>query len=202
MNRFSIGAPFFCVKRGWPGRPPKQLCYVKETILMDRQDIDPGPFADAAKNVFHTMLGLQLHVDAGERTTKTDAVTTQDISGIIGLSGGVIGAVIISFPSAVACRVASAFAGIEMTEDHEDFADAIGELTSMIAGNAKKDLTGLNVMTSLPSVIVGAAHIVKGVKYMPTYTIYCSTEVGSFVIEVAMKKVEQTQSHSITANVE
>jgi len=161
-----------------------------------------NPFVNAAQNVFQTMLNLELKVNTDELTVSKGAAARHDVSGIIGLSGDVIGAVILSFPRQSACRIATVFAGSKMTEEHEDFADAIGELANMIAGNAKKDLDGLNITISTPSVVIGQDHIVKGQKAMPRLIIPCSTQAGSFVIEVGMQKVDKpTQTELATANV-
>ena len=58
------------------------------------------PFIASIQNVFSTM--MQLKVTIGEPHIKTDANTTYDISGIIGMSGDVVGSVVVSFPAATA----------------------------------------------------------------------------------------------------
>ena len=93
------------------------------------------------------------------------------------------------FPTNVACKLASAFAGEEMDEGHADFADAIGELANMVAGGAKAQFSGLEVSISLPSVVVGDPHVVNvtGVpSSAPRLIIPCDTEMGQFHVEVAM----------------
>ncbi len=126
-------------------------------------------FMASTRNVFQTMLGMD--VEFGKPVVKTEQTVTHDVSGIIGLSGDVVGAVIISFPRLAARRIASALAGIQLTEDHEDFADAIGEISNMIAGSAKKDLDGLNVSISTPSVVIGHGHQVRATKLTPRIVI-------------------------------
>ena len=70
--------------------------------------------------------------------------------------------------------------------DHPDFTDAIGELTNMVAGNAKKDFPGCSVSISLPSVIIGPGHSVSQSKACPFLVIPCETELGDFNVEVAI----------------
>ena len=143
-----------------------------------------NPFIMAIKNVFSTM--VRTEVTVGKPQVRTAELRSADVSGVIGLSGDATGAVVLSFPRVVACKVASMFAGAELTPEDEDFADAIGELANMIAGNAKKDFGGVAVTISLPSVIVGAGHQVSQLRASPQLVIPCQTPMGPFNVEVAM----------------
>jgi chemotaxis protein CheX len=145
-----------------------------------------NPFIGAIKNVFKTMLNMEMQF--GKPHIKTQEEATHDVSGIIGLSGDIVGAVIVSFPKLAAIKIASAFAGTSLTEADDDFADAIGELANMIAGNAKKDFEGMNVSISTPSVVLGSGHQVKSTKMIPRLVLPCSCHAGSFVVEVGMRK--------------
>lgn len=109
-----------------------------------------------------------------------------DISGVIGLSGDIRGAVVMAYPRQTALNVVSAFLGEEMTDINETVADAIGELTNIITGYAKKDLSDLQMSISLPSVIRGANHLVDMPKDTPVVCIPFSGECGEFLIEVSM----------------
>ena len=138
---------------------------------------------------------VQTEVGIGKSMIRTEELHSADVSGVIGLSGDVAGAVVLSFPARVASKLASRFAGVELDVGQEDFSDAIGELTNMVAGNAKKDFGGLNVTISLPSVIVGAGHQVSQSSNSPQLVIPCQTLLGPFNVEVAMvvhKKSEAT----------
>jgi len=143
-----------------------------------------NPFISAIKNVFGTM--VQTEVSIGRPMIRTDELRSADVSGVIGLSGDVTGAVVLSFPGKVASKLASRFAGVELDVGQEDFSDAVGELTNMVAGNAKKDFGGLSVSISLPSVIVGAGHQVSQSSSSPQLVIPCQTPLGPFNVEVAM----------------
>jgi|WetSurMetagenome_2_1015567.scaffolds.fasta_scaffold651825_2 chemotaxis protein CheX len=155
-----------------------------------------NPFMGAIKNVFKTM--LKMDVQFGKPHVCSQESVSHDISGIIGLSGDVVGAVIVSFPKLSAVKIASVFAGIALSEADEDFPDAIGELANMIAGNAKKDIEGLNIMISTPSVVIGAGHQVKSTRIIPRLAIPCSCPVGSFVVEVGIKKVSSPAESLVT----
>ena len=143
-----------------------------------------NPFISAIRNVFSTM--VRTEVTIGKPQVRPGDLCSADVSGVIGLSGDATGAVVLSFPKVVACKIASMFAGAELSLEHPDFTDAIGELANMVAGNAKKDFSGLNVSISLPSVIVGAGHQVSQLRNSVQLVIPCQTPMGPFNVEVAM----------------
>lgn len=144
-----------------------------------------NPFVVSVKQVFKTMADADVQI----LKPKMKSDESSDVSGIIGFSGDAMGAVVLCFPGDVACKLASAFSGEEMTIDHVDFADAIGELANMVAGGAKALFKDLTVNISLPSVAIGKSHLI-GVAALPADTprlvIPCQTEMGTFHLEVAM----------------
>ena len=143
-----------------------------------------NPFTAAITNVFETMANTKVKV--GKPQLKHVDLVSAEVSGIIGLSGDVQGCVVLGFPGEVACKLASAFAGTELTINHPDFTDAVGELANMVAGNAKKDFPNCAVSISLPSVIIGPGHKVSQSKASPFLIIPCETDAGAFNVEVAL----------------
>ena len=79
----------------------------------------------------------------------------------------------------------------EITQDHEDFTDAIGELANMVAGGAKSQFEGMDISISLPNVVIGQAHVVSATKKSPRIIIPCTTDVGPFEVEVGMETIEK-----------
>lgn len=148
-----------------------------------------NPFVGAVRNVFHTMLGVEVKI--GKPYVKKDEEALADVSAIIGFSGDAAGCVVISFPMDVGSNCAGTFSGVEMDEGHPDFADALGELANMVAGNAKKDFEGVDISISLPSVIIGENHKVSRSNVFPRLVIPCESSLGQFFVEVAMK-IEKT----------
>ncbi len=144
-----------------------------------------NPFVIAIRRVFETM--VHTPVTIGKPSLLDGQKSVADVSGIIGLSGDVSGSVVLSFPSEVACKAASAFAGTTITQDSPDFADAIGELANMVAGNAKTQFEGKNVSISLPSVIVGKEHIVSQSRINPRILIPCETPLGPVYVDISLK---------------
>jgi chemotaxis protein CheX len=94
---------------------------------------------------------------------------------------------VLSFSFDVAGKVASSFAGVEIDAKHPDFADAIGELANMIAGNAKAQFKGMKVSISLPSVITGKEHTVSQSRALPRVLIPFETSLGPVVLDFGMR---------------
>lgn len=143
-------------------------------------------FVKSVQNVFETMLQLPLTV--GTPSLRQQDEPHHDVSGIIGMSGDVEGAVVLSFPTATAERVVSLFTGTELAHTHEDFADAIGELVNMVSGGAKAQFSGKTVSISCPSVVIGTGHQVYGRKDVVTIRIPCGSDCGDFNVEVSIKQ--------------
>ena len=144
-------------------------------------------FVSSIQHVFSTM--MQLPVTIGEPTIKQSPSTTYDVSGIIGMSGDVTGNIVLSFPKSTAQRIVQLLTGNEVPVESPDFADAIGELTNMISGNAKGHFQGKKrVSISCPSVIIGPSHIVARPKDVPCVAIPCMTDCGEVVMEIAVQE--------------
>lgn len=153
-----------------------------------------NPFILSVRRVFQTMLATEVKVGR-PNVIVAKQESTADVSAVIGLSGDVVGCVILSLPMPTAEAVGSKFAGIELTRDHPDFADALGELANMVAGQAKAQLDGMHVSISLPSVIVGSDHVVSQSRQWPRLHLPCECPLGTFIVEVAMI-VEKPQAGS------
>ena len=145
------------------------------------------PFVNAVRAVFSTMVGVSTTI--GRPQLKRNPAPSYDVSSIIGFSGDVMGSVVVSFQKAAALKLVSAFAGVEITADSPDFADAVGELANMIAGNAKKDL-GSAASITVPNVVIGTGHCIAGLSGVPCLVIPCSTPVGDFAVEVNIKQLK------------
>lgn len=125
---------------------------------------------------------------------KTD-LAFGDVSGIIGLTGDIIGSLAISFQENCILGILTAMFGeIHMEVSHETF-DAVGEITNMISGNARSKLEkeGLTVFAAIPSVVTGARHSINHILRMPSIVIPFSTEHGDLVVDVCMKKADQEE---------
>lgn len=155
------------------------------------------PFMTSIQNVFSTM--FQLPVEIGEPRIKTDSSTTHDVSGIIGVSGEMVGTIVLSMPSDTAESIVALFTGMEMKSDTDDFADAVGELINMISGNAKAEFQRKSVSISCPSVVIGSGHRVASGSNIPCVMIPCNTDCGEVVLEIAIRNATEAASTTSTA---
>ncbi len=158
-----------------------------------------SPFVSSIQNVFTMM--LQLPVTVGNPRIKTGGKASHDVSGVIGMSGDVVGSIVLSFPRSTAESVVSLFSGEQLGVDSPDFADAIGELVNMVSGGAKAEFTGKRVSISCPSVVVGENHHIAMQKDVPCVVIPCETDCGELTIEVSIQvQPESSATNTQTAS--
>jgi chemotaxis protein CheX len=145
-------------------------------------------FVQSVQNVFSTM--LQLPVAVREPKVKTPGGPQNDVSGIIGLSGDVVGTVVLAFPNETAERVVALFCGQKLEVGTPDFGDAVGELVNMVSGGAKALFKDRKCSISCPSVVVGGHHSVSVPSDTITIVIPCDTDCGPLTLEVSIRKLE------------
>lgn len=145
-----------------------------------------APFIASVKNVFQTM--LQLDVAVGDPTLINGPSKGKDVSGIIGMTGDVEGVVVLSFDFETALSTVSLFCGEPVDRESEDFSDAVGELCNMVCGGAKAGFPAdETVSISCPSVVIGSGHNVNRPADVPAVAVPCTTDCGEFTIEVALR---------------
>ena len=142
------------------------------------------PFINSTLNVFTSMVKIKPEI--AKPRLKEGAGASFDVSGIIGFSGDILGSVVLSFQLQTARKLVASFVGSDVDPTSPDFADAIGELTNMVAGGAKKNL-GVNANITVPVVVIGAAHVIARLSGVPCIVIPCHTPDGDFAIEVNIK---------------
>jgi chemotaxis protein CheX len=144
-----------------------------------------NPFITATMATFQSM--LHASVVPGKLFVVKGAILQHDISGIIGLSGGAKGMVALSFPRLTALKAVSSFLGEKVVTMDATVKDAIGELANIVAGAAKKDLSGYKISISLPTVVVGDRHEVQGGKDVIPLAVPFDSPLGSFSLIVSFK---------------
>lgn len=141
-------------------------------------------FVSAVREVFSTMLSTPVHV--GTPHHKNTPSPSYDVSAIIGISGQVVGSMVLSFELAIAAKIVAALSGAPVPPDSADFPDAVGEIANMIAGSAKKNF-GAAASISIPSIVMGSGHTLARLHDQPCIVIPCNSDFGRFVIEVSVK---------------
>ncbi|MBI9016919.1 MAG: chemotaxis protein CheX [Phycisphaerae bacterium] len=143
-----------------------------------------NPFLLAVKNVFDTMLNMPFNL--GKPMLKPDKRPLYDVSSMIGLSGNVTGCVVINMSGALAMALVGALTGEKVNSIDDDCMDAIGEISNMITGNAKKDFPCSDTSISIPSVVVGK-HKTLYPNDIPIISIPCETSFGRLMVDIAIK---------------
>jgi len=143
-----------------------------------------NPFLEAVINVLSTM--AMVSATPGRPYINTRRTAQCDVTGLIGITGHAEGTIALSLSKGAILRIVSNMIGEEYTELNNDIADAVGELTNMISGQARQNLStmGLNFRASTPSVVIGkglrVAHPASG----PILTIPFTTPDGDLVVEI------------------
>ena len=142
------------------------------------------PFIMATIETFKTMVHLK--VINGEIRIRRPIEPTSDYTGIIGLTGDAEGTVTLGFPWDTAKAVASSFLG-EETVSESLVADTIGEIVNIITGYAKKDMPGVEINISLPTVVKGAGHEIISHSDDKKIITFFACPLGEFSLEVYLE---------------
>jgi len=146
-----------------------------------------NPFLDAVVGV----LGMMASVEAtpGKPFINQKRVSVGDITGAIGISGHAKGVMSLTLDEAVILKIVNNMLAEKYMELNSDIADAVGELTNMIAGQARQDLAGMgmNFQASTPTVISGKGHRVQHITSAPILAIPFTTLEGALVVEVSFE---------------
>ncbi len=113
-------------------------------------------FTKATDHVLKTMAFLEPEPLPVE--TKYDKALSGDVSAIIGMTSPKKSlSLAITFSKAAALKLHSSMLGEELDEINADVGDAVGELTNIICGQARKTLSenGIDMDASIPMVIIG-----------------------------------------------
>ena len=84
-----------------------------------------------------------------------------DVCGVIGMTNGICGSCVVSFPLHMAEKLVSCILEEDVTGNMEMVNDGIGEVANMVAGGAKRrfDSSDYRFDISTPTVILGAGDL-------------------------------------------
>jgi len=149
-----------------------------------------APCVEAVIETFSSMCGVtpemngESTVIAGSQTVKTD-----DIIGIVGLTGDRKGDIIITAETKAAQKVVGAMLMDEITEVNTDLLDGFGEIINIIAGAFTGKIAGVKFHLALPTVMAGEhqTHIREGIKCLSIPMKF--PEWGNFKIMLMMEDI-------------
>lgn len=118
-----------------------------------------NPFLDSFLNVIETMASLKL--TPSHPQVKLDETAMGDVSGLVGLVGDKAkGSLSITFEKKLALTIMQNMLGEAPTSINDDVCDMVGEITNMVAGGARKQLSeqGFEFNMATPVVASGVNH--------------------------------------------
>ena len=147
-----------------------------------------NPFLDATIYVLKTMAFIE--PIPGRPYLKKDNLARGDVSGIIGFTGAVTGSMALSFSEGCILKIVSNMLGEDIQEVNGEIEDAVGEITNMVSGAARKNMEslGLHILAAIPTVVSGKGHSVSHVMSGPSIIIPFKTEKGPFVVDVCISE--------------
>jgi chemotaxis protein CheX len=147
-----------------------------------------NPFINATINVLETMAFIT--VEAGKPYLKKDNLAVGDVTGVLGLTGIANGTISVTFEEECILTVVSNMFGEHMKELNNEIADAVGELTNMISGQARRELEEMGKVfkAAIPSVVTGRDHTIIHYTDGPKIAIPFITKNGEFTIEVCFER--------------
>ena len=146
-----------------------------------------NPFINATLNVIETMAFIKPEV--GKPYLKNDDFVQGDVSGVIKITGDSNGTVSVTFNKLCILNIVSNMFGEEMKEINNEIEDAVGELTNMISGQARKELEKIGKVFhgTIPSVITGKNHKLIPMTKGHKFAIPFKTDSGGFMMEVTLE---------------
>jgi len=146
-------------------------------------------FTASTSNVFQTMIFT--NIEARQPFLRSVLPDLADITGIISLTGDIMGSVILSIDNQTAQKAISNMLG-DQIQNQQEIIDGIGEITNVIVGMAKTDLSNssCDFEISVPVMVIGKGANIKHLSAKKRYltTIPFETEDGSvFHLELFFK---------------
>ncbi|MCP4023318.1 MAG: hypothetical protein GY729_15850 [Desulfobacteraceae bacterium] len=151
-----------------------------------------NPFINASINVFKTF--AQITPVPGKASVRIAPSGKGEIKSFIGLNGhGVNGYFIINFSQDCLNDIFKALFGEAESANLEELDDIAGELTNMISGGAKAELSekGFFFDVAVPQISRKIPKIPANLKKTPIIVVPFETGSGSFLIEASLIKIEK-----------
>ena len=147
-----------------------------------------NPFLIAAVNVMKTMANVE--PVPGKPFVKKESTAMGDVSAIIGITGEAQGSMALTFTESCIVGIASSLMGMTFTDLNDEVKDAVGELTNMICGDARRRVSenGIILQAGIPTVVAGKNHSITHIASGPRLAVPFQTQWGSFIVEVAFNE--------------
>jgi len=121
-----------------------------------------NPFIHSVFNAMETM--MEIKPLRQKPFTKSNNITEGDVTGLVGFaSKDISGSVALSFPKDTAFKIYETMIGVPVNEINSEVQDIVGELTNIVVGGAKNELStmGYSYNISIPMVVAGTKHTIN-----------------------------------------
>jgi chemotaxis protein CheX len=145
-----------------------------------------NPFIQAASEVLEAELGTD--PERGDIHLRKSAVTTNEVTTVVGVTGQVSGIVLYSMSLATAMSLVSKMMGEEFTEFNALAQSGIGELGNVITGRAGVLLSEAGYQSNItpPALVVGKGTMITTLD-LNRLVFPLDTGLGSLEIQVILK---------------
>lgn len=143
-----------------------------------------NPFINATTHCLSTM--AQTAPVVGEPTEKQGKSTSGAVTGVLGMGGEqYTGCMIISFDELSIIAIVNRMLMENFTELTTEVVDAVGELTNMIVGAAKREFSEQGIVFDMASPLVLRGHglVLHQLGNAPTIVLPFETGEGRFTVE-------------------
>ena len=124
----------------------------------------------------------------GQLSATPTAVTSHQVNIVIGITGDIVGHVIIGMSLITADKTASIMIGQQVTTFDELAASAVGELGNMICGNGLLNLSQQGYTCDLtPPTVIRGSKVEISTLAIPSIIVPLSTETGEFELMVGLR---------------
>lgn len=141
-----------------------------------------NPVIVATRSVFETMLDITPRRSG--LSLNDELVPSHELSAVIGITGQLLGTVVLSLSESAAIGVYNAMLDQKVTQVNNDVCDAVAELTNMIAGAAKSQLEGLGLQISIPNIVSGRSFRILYPSRVTPVCIAYESDIGPLTVEV------------------
>jgi chemotaxis protein CheX len=148
-----------------------------------------NPFLNATSNILSTMCQIEARADTP--CLKQDQGTWGVVSGLVGMASETLsGNLILSFDQGSILAIVSKMFMEQVTEINNEVIDAVGEITNMVCGGAKRELseTGHKFSMATPIMISGRGVRISQLHKGPVIQIPFEIPGGKFVVETSLNK--------------
>ncbi len=147
-----------------------------------------NPFLGAVINVLETMANVKVKPE--RPYINKDRTAIGDVTGILKISGHMNGVISLTLTKDAVLTIVNNMLFESFTEINDEIADAVGELTNMISGQARIQLSeqGMKFQAGTPKVIIGKGKVLDHIENAPILSIPFSLSTGGkLVVEVSFE---------------